>query len=138
METTLVLIKPEGVARGLVGEIISRFERKGYELVGLKLLRLTQEKAEELYGEHRGKPFYPELIGHMTSGKVVAMVWRGPGAISGARKIIGPTDPREAPPGTIRGDLVLEVGANLVHGSDSLASAQREISIFFQKGEMEG
>jgi len=122
----------------LVGEIISRFERKGYELVGLKLLRLTQEKAEELYGEHRGKPFYPELIGHMTSGKVVGMVWRGPGAISGARKIIGPTDPREAPPGTIRGDLALEVGANLVHGSDSLASAQREISIFFQKGEMEG
>ncbi|MEW8959088.1 MAG: nucleoside-diphosphate kinase [Moorella sp. (in: firmicutes)] len=136
MERTFAMIKPEGVARGLVGAIIQRIERKGYRIVALKMLRLTPEMAARHYAEHQGKPFYGELDDHRTSGPVVAMVLEGPGVIAGLRRMMGPTNPQDAPPGTIRGDFALEVGQNVIHGSDSPASAEREIALFFSPAEL--
>lgn len=136
VERTFAMIKPEGVERGLVGAIIGRLERKGYRLVALKMLRLTPELAARHYAEHEGKPFYQELINHITSGPVVAMVLEGPGVIAGLRQMMGATNPRDAAPGTIRGDYALDTGRNVIHGSDSPASALREIALFFTPGEL--
>lgn len=135
-ERTFCMIKPEGVARGLVGEILTRIERKGYRIVALKMLRLTREMAEEHYAEHREKPFFGELVEHITSGPVIAMVLEGPGVIAGLRKLMGATNPQEAAPGTIRGDYALETGQNVIHGADSLASAEREIGLYFRPDEI--
>lgn len=135
-ERTFVMIKPDGVQRSLVGEIIQRLERKGLKLVALKLMRISPELATRHYGEHRGKPFYESLTTFITSGPVVAMVWEGEEAVAQVRYLIGETDPREAAPGTIRGDLALFVGNNIVHGSDSAKSAHREIDLFFQADEL--
>ncbi len=135
-ETSFVMIKPDGVQRGLVGEVIRRLEAKGLRLVALKMLRISREMAETHYREHQGKPFYEGLMDFITSGPVVAMAWRGPKAVSVIRKVMGPTDPAEAPPGTIRGDYGLDVGQNIVHGSDSPESAQRELDLFFSTEEL--
>nr|WP_153018202.1 nucleoside-diphosphate kinase [Moorella mulderi] len=136
VERTFAMIKPEGVERGLTGAIISRIELKGYRIVALKMLRITPELAARHYAEHQGKPFYQELISHITSGPVVAMVLEGPGVIAGLRQMMGATNPKDAAPGTIRGDYALEVGKNVIHGSDSPASAAREIALFFTPGEL--
>jgi len=136
MERTLVLLKPDAVQRRLVGRIISRFEDKGLKIVGMKLMQVTRELAERHYAEHRGKPFFSELVSFITSSPIVAMVVEGPGAISEVRRLMGKTNPREAAPGTIRGDWGLSITMNLVHGSDSPASAAREIPIFFSDEEI--
>lgn len=136
MERTLVLVKPDGVHRGLVGEVISRLERKGLRLVGLKLMAVSRELAERHYEVHRGKPFFPGLIEFITGGPVVAMVWEGPEAVAVVRNLMGATDARKAAPGTIRGDWGLDVGHNLVHGSDSPETAGREVALFFSPGEI--
>lgn len=130
-ERTLVLVKPDGLRRGLAGEVISRLERKGLVLVAMELRTLTRATAEEHYGEHRERPFFGELVEFITGGPLIALVVQGPGAVAGARRIIGVTNPVEATPGSIRGDFALEIGENLVHGSDSVASAAREVSLFF-------
>ncbi len=130
-ETTYVMVKPDGVQRSLVGEIIQRFERKGLQLVGLKQIIPTEDIAKKHYDVHSDKPFFPGLIKFITSGPVVCMAWSGKDAISVARNLIGPTNGREASRGTIRGDYGLIVTENLVHGSDSLEAAEREIGIFF-------
>ena len=130
-ERTLVLVKPDGLRRGLAGEVISRLERKGLILVAMELRTLTRATAEEHYGEHRERPFFGELVEFITGGPLIALVVQGPGAVAGARRIIGVTNPVEATPGSIRGDFALEIGENLVHGSDSVASAAREVSLFF-------
>ena len=130
-ERTLVLIKPDGVRRGLVGEVISRLERRGLRLVAMDLRTLDQETAHLHYGEHEGKPFFEPLIEFITSGPLVAMVAEGHGVIQAFRSLAGPTDPLAATPGTIRGDHALLVKENVVHGSDSPESAEREIKIFF-------
>lgn len=131
VERTLVMIKPDGVRRKLVGEIISRIERKGLEIKALKMVHLTRERAEEFYSVHRGKPFFNSLIEFITSGPVVAMVVEGESAISVVRTMIGPTDGRTAPPGTIRGDFALSITENVVHASDSAQSAEHEIRVIF-------
>lgn len=136
MERTLVLIKPDGVQRGLIGEIIARFERRGLRLVGMKFMQISRELAARHYGEHEGKPFYAGLIDYITSGPVVAMVWEGQQAIRIVRDMMGSTRPVEAAPGTIRGDYALEVGRNIVHGSDGEESALREINLFFKEEEL--
>jgi nucleoside-diphosphate kinase len=130
-ERTLVLVKPDGVARGLVGESLGRLERKGYRLVAIELRRLTVEVAEKHYGEHRGKPFFESLVTFITSAPLVAAVAEGPGVIEAWRTMMGATNPVAAAPGTIRGDLATELGENVVHGSDSADSAAREIALFF-------
>lgn len=130
------MVKPDGVQRGLVGEILGRFERKGYKLVALKMLRIPRELAEQHYGEHRDKPFFAGLVSFITSGPVVAAVLEGRGVIAGVREMMGPTDPAKAPPGTIRGDFGLDVGRNVIHGSDGPESAAREIALFFAPGEL--
>jgi len=132
----LVLIKPDGVRRRLIGEIISRFEKKGLKIKALKMLWLTREKAEEFYSVHKGKPFFESLIEFMTSGPIIAMVLEGDKAISVVRLMIGPTDGREAPPGTIRGDYALSKSENVVHASDSPESAEREIRVIFSEEEI--
>lgn len=131
MERTFIMAKPDAVARGLVGEIISRFERKGLILENIKGLTISKELAQRHYAEHVGKPFFDDLVHFITSGPVVAMEWSGESAVSVARIIVGATDPKKADPGTIRGDLGLAVTNNLVHGSDSLESAERELALFF-------
>ncbi len=131
MEKTFLMVKPDGVSRGLVGEVISRIERKGLQIVSLKLMRIDTELAKNHYGEHKGKPFFSELISFITSGPVVAMVVQGDRAIGAVRNIVGATDPNAASPGSIRGDYGLEVGENLVHASDSPKAAEREIQLFF-------
>lgn len=131
IERTLVLIKPDGIRRGLVGKIISRFERMEMKIIAIKVMKVDDDLAARHYQEHEGEPFYSKLISFITSGEVVAMVLEGKSAISVARKEMGPTDPVEAPPGTIRGDFGLEMPENLVHGSDGPESARREISLFF-------
>ncbi|MEW5761860.1 MAG: nucleoside-diphosphate kinase [Bacillota bacterium] len=136
MERTFIMVKPDGVQRGLVGEILGRFERKGYKLVALKMLRIPRELAEQHYGEHRDKPFFAGLVSFITSGPVVAAVLEGRGVIAGVREMMGPTDPAKAPPGTIRGDFGLDVGRNVIHGSDGPESAAREIALFFAPGEL--
>lgn len=130
-QTTVVLVKPDGVRRGLIGEIVSRIERKKLKVAGLRMLRLDEGLAGRHYEEHRDKPFFSDLIGSITSGPVVAMAVNGEQAISVVRALIGATDPKKAAPGTIRGDLGLEVTENLVHGSDGPESAARELALFF-------
>ena len=136
MERTFLMVKPDGVQRNLVGEIIQRFETKGFTLIGLKLMNVSKELAEAHYGVHKGKPFFPGLIEFITSGPVVAMVWEGNGVIASARKIIGATKPLEAEPGTIRGDYGVTVGRNLIHGSDAPETAQQEIALWFKEEEL--
>ena len=136
MERTFVMVKPDGVQRNLVGEIIGRFERKGFKLVGMKLMRITPDLAAQHYAEHRAKPFYSDLISFITSGPVVAMVWEGLNAVSMIREMMGKTNPAEAAPGTIRGDFAINLTKNVIHGSDSLASAKREIGLFFTDKEL--
>jgi nucleoside-diphosphate kinase len=131
MERTLILIKPDAFARNLSGEIIARFERKGLKLVAMSLLTMTRELASQHYAEHEGKPFYDELVTFITSGPLVAMVLDGEQAVVAARQVIGATDPLKATTGSIRGDFAIEVGQNMVHGSDSPESAAREVGLFF-------
>ncbi|MDF1512583.1 MAG: nucleoside-diphosphate kinase [Anaerolineae bacterium] len=136
MEKSLILVKPDGVQRGLIGEIISRMERRGLRIDAMKLMHVSQDLAEQHYGEHKGKPFYNSLIEFITSSPVVAMVVAGPQAVSVLRAMMGKTDARAAAPGTIRGDFGLSNGTNLVHGSDSLESAEKEIARFFKPEEI--
>ncbi|MBP2654965.1 MAG: Nucleoside diphosphate kinase [Firmicutes bacterium] len=136
LERTLVLIKPDGVAKGLIGEIISRFERRGFNICAMKLIKISRDKAELHYEEHRSKQFFARLVEFIISGPLVAMVIEGPGAIKNVRHMMGPTDPAEALPGTIRGDYALNISRNIVHGSDSLESANREIANFFKSDEI--
>jgi nucleoside-diphosphate kinase len=126
-------VKPDAFARGLTGEIIARFERKGLKIVALRHMTMTRELAERHYAEHAERPFFGELVDFITSGSLVAMALEGPSAVLAARQLIGATDPLEAAPGSIRGDLAIEMGANMVHGSDSPESAAREISLFFEE-----
>ncbi len=137
MQTTYVMVKPDGVQRGLVGEIVGRFERKGLRLVGMRQLTPDRELAEAHYAVHAGKPFYPGLIEFITSGPVVAMAWHGAEAISVARNIIGPTNGREASPGTIRGDYAMDIGFNLIHGSDAPETAATELALWFPDGTID-
>ncbi len=136
MERTFLMIKPDGVQRNLVGEIIRRFEAKGFTLVGLKLMSVSQELAQQHYDVHKERPFFPGLVQFITSGPVVAMVWEGDGVIASARKIIGATNPLSAEPGTIRGDYGVTVGRNLIHGSDAIETAQHEVSLWFKEEEL--
>jgi nucleoside-diphosphate kinase len=131
MERTLILVKPDAFARNLTGEIVARFERKGLTLAAMKLMTLDVELAERHYAEHAEKPFFGELVSFISSGPLVAMVLGGERAIEAARQVIGATDPINAAPGSIRGDYAIEVGQNMVHGSDSPESAAREVSLFF-------
>ena len=130
-EHTFIMVKPDGVSRGLVGEVVSRFERKGLTLEKMRLLTIDEPLARRHYAEHVEKPFFPDLLEFITSGPVVAMEWSGEGAVAAGRTLMGPTNPADAPPGTIRGDFGLEITFNIVHGSDSPASAERELGIFF-------
>ena len=136
IERSLILIKPDGVQRGLIGAIINRIERRGLRIDAMKLMHVSEKLAEQHYGEHKGKPFYNSLIEFITSSPVVAMVVAGPQAVSVMRAMMGKTDARAAAPGTIRGDFGLSNGTNLVHGSDSLESAKKEIERFFTADEM--
>lgn len=136
LQRTFVAIKPDGVQRGLIGEIVSRFERRGLKVAGMKFMTVPRELAETHYGEHKGKPFYDGLVDYIVSGPIVAMVLEGKDAPALARQVIGATNPANAAPGTIRGDLAVEIGRNLVHGSDSPESAKREVGIFFKDNEM--
>jgi nucleoside-diphosphate kinase len=136
MERTFLMIKPDGVQRGLVSNIIGRFETKGFTLVGMKFMAVSRELAEKHYDVHRERPFFAGLVDFITSGPVVAMVWEGEGVIASARKIIGATKPLEADPGTIRGDLGVTVGRNIIHGSDAPETAQTEIALWFSDGEL--
>ena len=133
-ETTLVLVKPDGVRRGLAGEVVARFERRGYDLRGARLLKIPRALAAEHYSEHKGKPFYADLVSFITSGPVLALAVRGENAIAGVRALMGATNPADSAPGTIRGDLATELSENIVHGSDSRASAKRELGLFFPDG----
>jgi nucleoside-diphosphate kinase len=130
------MIKPDGVQRNLVGEVIRRLESKGFALVGLKLMSVSRELAEQHYDVHKERPFFPGLVNFITSSPVVAMVWQGDGVVASARKIIGATNPLTAEPGTIRGDYGVSVGRNLIHGSDAIETAQREISLWFKDDEL--
>jgi len=134
VETTLVLVKPDGVRRGLCGEIVARFERKGYELRGARLLKVSRPLAADHYAEHRGKPFYAGLVDFIVSGPVLALAVRGENAIAGVRALMGATNPADSAPGTIRGDLATLLSENVVHGSDSRQSARRELKLFFPDG----
>jgi nucleoside-diphosphate kinase len=131
MDRTLILVKPDAFARGLTGEIIARFERKGLRIAALQHMQLDEDLAKRHYAEHEGKPFFGELVEFITSGPLVAMVLEGVEAVKAARQVIGATNPLEAAPGSIRGDFAIEVGQNMVHGSDSNESAQREAKLFF-------
>ncbi len=135
-ERTFLMVKPDGVKRALVGNIISRLESKGLKLVAMKLMLISGDLAARHYGEHQGKPFYNGLIEFITSGPVVAMIWEGDKAVELVRSMIGATDPSKAVPGTIRGDLAVFTGKNIVHGSDSTASAEREMKLFFKNNEL--
>ena len=130
------MVKPDAVARRLTGEIVARIERRGFAIRGMKLIQVTPEQAAAHYAEHEGKPFYPGLVEFITSGPVVAMVLEGPSAVSTVRTMMGATNPLDSAPGTIRGDYALEIGENAVHGSDSPASAEREIAIYFSDAEL--
>ncbi len=135
-ERTFVLLKPDAVARGLVGAIVRRFERRGLKLVALKTMRVGKDLAETYYAEHKGKAFFAPLVTYVTSAPVAAMVWEGEGAVAIVRRMMGKTNSPEAEPGTIRGDFGLTIGRNLIHGSDSAASAKREIDLFFKREEL--
>ncbi|KAF3436825.1 hypothetical protein FNV43_RR19578 [Rhamnella rubrinervis] len=136
VDETYIMVKPDGVQRGLVGEIISRFEKKGFKLTGLKLFQCPKDLAEEHYKDLNAKPFFPKLIEYITSGPVVCMAWEGVGVVASARKLIGSTNPLQAEPGTIRGDLAVQTGRNVVHGSDSPENGKREIALWFKEGEI--
>ncbi|WP_225906747.1 nucleoside-diphosphate kinase [Thermoleptolyngbya sp. PKUAC-SCTB121] len=136
MERTFIAIKPDGVQRGLAGEIIRRFETKGFTLVGLKFLQPSRELAEQHYAVHKERPFFAGLVDFITSGPVVAMVWEGDGVIASARKLIGATNPLNAEPGTIRGDLGANIGRNIIHGSDAPETAEYEIGLWFKPEEL--
>ena len=136
MEQTLVLVKPDGVQRGLAGEVISRLEKRGLKLVALKLMQVSDALAREHYGEHVERPFFPGLVSFITSAPIVAMVWEGENAINLVRKTMGTTNPVDSDPGTIRGDLGINIGRNIVHGSDGPESAPREIGLFFRSEEI--
>ena len=136
MERTLILIKPDGMQRGLAGEILARFERRGLKIVGLKLVQVSTQLAEEHYAVHQGKPFYEGLVRYITSSPVIALVLEGTNAVSAVRKTVGATRSYEADPGTIRGDLALEIGRNLVHASDAPETAQQEVALWFGDGEL--
>ena len=131
MERTLILVKPDAFARGLTGEIIARFENKGLRITAMRHMQVTEDLAKQHYAEHEGKPFFGELVEFITSGPIVALVLEGEQAIKAARQVIGATNPLEAAPGSIRGDFAIEVGQNMVHGSDSPESAEREAKLFF-------
>lgn len=130
-ERTLVLVKPDGVARGLIGDVVARIERRGYRFAAMTLMTIPRELAEEHYGEHRGKPFFEDLVAFITSGPTLVAVAEGPGVIGAWRTMMGATDPKVADPGTVRGDLATEMSENVAHGSDSSESAVREIALFF-------
>lgn len=132
VQRTFVMIKPDGVKKRLIGEIIRRFENKGLAIVALKMLKLSREKAEELYAVHKGKHFFEDLINFVTSGPVVAIVLEGDEAVNVVRTMIGPTDGRKAPPGTIRGDFALSVQENIIHAADSIEAATREMKVIFK------
>lgn len=136
MERTFLMIKPDGVQRNLVGEVIKRLENKGFTLVGLKLMSVSRELAEKHYDVHKERPFFSGLVDFIVSSPVVAMVWQGEGVVVSARKIIGATDPLAAEPGTIRGDYGVNIGRNLIHGSDAIETAQREIALWFKEDEL--
>ncbi|WP_221565199.1 nucleoside-diphosphate kinase [Alkalihalobacillus sp. TS-13] len=136
MEKTFLMVKPDGVQRNLIGEIVSRFEKKGYKLAGAKLMQISDELAQNHYGEHKERPFFGELVDFITSGPVFAMVWEGENVIASARNMMGKTNPSDAAPGTIRGDYAVQVGQNIIHGSDSPESAEREINLFFKDEEL--
>ncbi len=136
MERTFVMIKPDGVQRCLIGEIISRLERKGLKIVAMKMMKIERDLAERHYEEHREKPFFESLVSYITSGPVVAMVVEGKNAVKVVRNLVGATNPVEASPGTIRGDFGMEIGRNVIHASDSKESAEREISLFFKPEEI--
>jgi nucleoside-diphosphate kinase len=136
VEKTFLMIKPDGVQRGLIGEIVRRFEQKGFQLVGSKLMVVSREQAETHYAEHKGKSFYGELVDFITSGPVFAMVWQGDQVIALSRIMMGKTNTMDALPGTIRGDYAVHTGMNIIHGSDSPESAEREINNFFKPEEL--
>lgn len=136
MEKSFIMVKPDGVQRNLVGNIVHRFEQKGFKLAGAKLMQVSEDLAKEHYGEHKERPFFGELVDFITSGPVFAMVWEGENVIKTARKMMGETNPAEANPGTIRGDYGITVGKNVIHGSDSPESAEREIGLFFNTSEV--
>ncbi len=136
MERTFVMIKPDAVQRGLIGEIISRLEKKGLKIVAMKMINVSKELAERHYAEHREKPFFQSLVDYITSAPVVAMVVEGKNAVKVVRTLVGATNPVEALPGTIRGDFGMDIGRNVIHASDSLESAEREISLFFNPEEI--
>nr|XP_032801167.1 nucleoside diphosphate kinase-like isoform X1 [Petromyzon marinus]XP_032801169.1 nucleoside diphosphate kinase-like isoform X2 [Petromyzon marinus]XP_032801170.1 nucleoside diphosphate kinase-like isoform X3 [Petromyzon marinus] len=136
MERTFLAVKPDGVQRGLVGEIVGRFEKKGFHLVALKMIHASRELLQQHYIDLKDRPFYPGLVEYMHSGPVVAMVWQGANAVKTARKMLGETKPDDSNPGTIRGDFAVQVGRNIIHGSDSVASAEKEISLWFTAEEV--
>jgi len=136
MEQTLVFVKPDGVQRALIGEIISRLERRGLRLVGAKFMQATEEFAGQHYAIHKGKPFYDNLIAYITSGPVMAMVWEGKNAVEAVRQTMGSTRPTEAAPGSVRHDFGLEIGRNLTHASDSIKNAKQEIELWFKPDEI--
>ncbi|WP_280768225.1 nucleoside-diphosphate kinase [Salipaludibacillus daqingensis] len=136
MERTFLMVKPDGVQRNLIGEVISRFEMKGFTLTGAKVMQITKDLAETHYGEHKERPFFGDLVNFITSGPVFAMVWEGEGVIDESRKMVGKTNPQEADPGTIRGDFGVRVSMNIIHGSDSVESSKREIGLFFDEDEL--
>ena len=135
-ERTFIAVKPDAVQRGLIGEIVKRFETKGYKVIGLKMIRVSDEQAKAHYAEHEGKPFYPRLIRYIQSGPIVAMAIQGYGVVAGARHMMGCTDPNKADMGTIRADFAQVMEYNVVHGSDSPESAEREIAIYFNENEL--
>ncbi|HLJ81051.1 MAG TPA: nucleoside-diphosphate kinase [Ktedonobacterales bacterium] len=136
MERTLIIVKPDGVQRGLTGQILARFEARGFKLAGLKLIRISRELAERHYAEHQGKPFYEGLVAFITSSPVVVGVVEGPGAIAMVRAMMGATNPANAAPGTMRGDFATSLSNNVIHGSDGPEAAQREVSLFFSPNEL--
>jgi nucleoside-diphosphate kinase len=136
MERTLVLVKPDGVQRGLIGEVMVRLERRGLRLVAAKLLQVSQELAETHYAIHKGKPFYASLIEYITSAPVMATVWEGPNAVAAVRQTMGTTRPTEAAPGSVRHDFALEIGRNLTHASDTVENSEKEISLWFRPGDL--
>ena len=135
-ERTFIAIKPDGVQRGLIGEIIARFEKKGYKMLAMKLIQVSEKQAAEHYAEHEGKPFYPRLVSYITSGPVLAMVVKGYGVVEGVRHLVGATNPMNADVGTIRADYAQMMEFNVIHASDSVASAEREIAIYFNEDEI--
>jgi nucleoside-diphosphate kinase len=136
LERTLVLVKPDGVQRGLIGEVISRLERRGLRLVAAKFMHVSQELAETHYAIHKGKPFYDDLIRYITSSPVMAMVWEGPNAVAAVRQTMGSTRPTEAAPGSLRHDFALEVSLNLTHASDTVENGEKEVRLWFQPHEL--